>query len=58
MLVLNKMQGRLPQTLNEKAGRSLGPRREAQEGGKLFFAETQDEGIEVLRVGGGAFSSF
>ena len=50
---------RLPQTLKEKAGRSLGPRREAQEGGKLCFAEkTQDEGIEVLRVGGGAFSSF
>ena len=26
---------RLPQTLEEKAGRPLGPRREAREGGKL-----------------------
>lgn len=39
---------RLPQTLEEKAGRSLGPRRGAREGGKLLFAETRNEGTEVL----------
>lgn len=48
MLVLNEMQLETAADTRGKAGRSLGPRREAREGGKLLFAETRNEGTEAL----------